>query len=118
MVRILLPALPDGEARMFKALRWILPVLAIIPLAAPPARAVDPQEVKKGIDKAKFFLKSQYGGHGGVGPGDSYAEGPAALAGLALLLSGEKRDDPAVQSIAAKVREAAINQNSTYHLAL
>src|SRR5262249_25580234 len=85
--------------------------------------AADKAAIDDSIKRAQTYLKNQLDPRvvnraEPVADVKAYAEAPAALAGVALLLSGERRDDPAVQEIARRVRAAAIDQGSTYHLAL
>lgn len=85
------------------------------------------ERIQASIAAAVKYLKTRHGtefvpnNELEVGENESgaYAEGPAALAGLALMESGiVAPNDPAIMNIAARVRHAAIRQHQTYQLSL
>jgi hypothetical protein len=84
-------------------------------LLAPAAPAADKQAIERAVDRGAAFLKGQQGQDGTWNYGEI---GATALCGLALLESGAKPDDPAVQKAAKAVREASIPLTKTYSLAL
>jgi len=95
--------------------------LGLACLAAAPARAANDEQIKNAILKARAYLQASFrsgSGTGGGQHGGAFGEGPAALAGIAMLESGVSPDDPTILSIARVVREAAVSQASTYQLAL
>jgi len=98
--------------------------LIIIAGVVCPIRA-DDRPYKAAMERAIGYLKQRFGGDNPAGqfaPGSEdsggHGEGPAALAGIAMLEAGVPLDDPVIQRIARQVREAAIHQNKTYQLAL
>ena len=111
-------------------------VCALLALGASVYGAEDPDKVKQSIERAVAYLKqnatkSEGVGFGALGapeappPGGGQAqstggfqEGPAVLAGIALLEAGVPASDPVIQSIAKIAREAGIAQTGTYQLAL
>jgi hypothetical protein len=93
----------------------VVAALAVALLLAPAAPAADKAAIERAVDKGAAFLKSQQGQDGSW----NYQEiGATALCGLALLESGAKPDDPAVQKAAKAVREASIPLTKTYSLSL
>ncbi|MCX7700594.1 MAG: HEAT repeat domain-containing protein [Gemmataceae bacterium] len=87
--------------------------------------SADERQYKAAMERAIGYLKQRFGGSnpaGNFAPGSEdsggHGEGPAALAGIAMLEAGVRLDDPVIQHIARQVREAAIHQNKTYQLAL
>lgn len=98
--------------------------LLLTAFIAAPRAAADPAKIKASIDKAIAFLKENNAVNdvpagppppGGV-PG--FAEGPAALVGVALLEAGVPADDPAIQKIARYIRGCAVRQDRVYQLSL
>jgi hypothetical protein len=96
-------------------MRW----LVLIGLLAAPAAGQGPAE-RAAVAKAAGYLKAKYAGGGPLAGGGhaNHALGEAALAGLALLEAGVPAADPVVQSLAARVRPAALGDTSTYAVAL
>jgi hypothetical protein len=98
-------------------------ILGAVVLLAPAARAVDKDKIQGAVDRGVAYLKGIQGPDGtwrctdqNVG-GDTTA-GATALCGVALLESGVKPDDPAVQKAARAVREQSVGLTKTYALAL
>src|SRR5947209_2016945 len=91
--------------------------LAIVIVLAPAARALDPDDaaIKKAVAKGVAYLRSTQT-EAGRWPHDQI--GATALAGLALVECGVRRDDPSVQKAAEVVREASLTMVQTYSLAL
>ncbi|MEZ6139592.1 MAG: HEAT repeat domain-containing protein [Zavarzinella sp.] len=79
-----------------------------------PAWAQPANPVKQAIDKGAEYLADVYKEEF---PG-SHALGKSCLAGMALLESGRKADDPVVENIANFVRSKALSNNSTYEVSL
>src|SRR5262245_12099497 len=93
---------------MSRPLRVAGPALALL-LTPGLAPAATPKEISEAIARGATYLRHHPAG----------AEvGPTALVGLALLESGARVDEPAVQAITAKVREGAFTETKTYHIAL
>jgi hypothetical protein len=100
--------------------------LGVLLVAIPSANAQDENQIRQSIAAATQFLLKQYAGTGPVDPtapegghGDgSHGEGPAALAGIAMLEAGVPHDNQVIQAITSRVRAAAIKQYLTYQLAL
>ncbi len=85
----------------------------------------DERQYRAAMERAIGYLKQRFGESSPAGnfvPGSEdaggHGEGPAALAGIAMLEAGVRLDDPVIQRIAQQVRQAAIHQNKTYQLAL
>lgn len=118
---------------MAKALARFSLVSAVAIAWAGVGLADHKKDVQTSIDMAIEYLKRSYGaldggnsgpgmaGAGLGGPGGhagGHEEGPAAMAGIAMIEAGVKLDDPAIQAIAKIVRAAAIVQDKTYQLSL
>jgi hypothetical protein len=87
----------------------------VLGTANAPARAVDPQEVTRAIDRGVEALRRMQSQEGKW----QHPEiGATALAGLTLVECGVDADDKAVQRAADAVRRASINLNHTYSIAL
>jgi hypothetical protein len=107
---------------MAKALVRFAPVLAALLVVVGSAQAANEAQIRAAIKAAVGFLKSgSYAmpveGTGG-GNGENYEEGPAALAGIAMMEAGVDPSETVIQSIAKIVREQAVKQHRTYQLAL
>jgi hypothetical protein len=87
-------------------------------LLAPAAPAADKAAIDRAVDRGATYLKSIQGQDGTWTYSPSPQIGATALCGLALVESGAKPDDPAVQKAAKAVREASIPLTRTYSLAL
>src|SRR6266404_5939387 len=86
-------------------------LLAVALAVAQPATAeVTDQKIKYGIQNGLSFAKKCVD--------ETTNEGQLALAGLAMLEAGVDPTDEAIQKIAKRVRATAVEQASTYHLAL
>src|SRR4051794_16754273 len=101
--------------------RLVLSLAAVV-LMAPPAWAqggggpVTPQQLDAAIKKGTDYLRGLY--KDGAKETGGFGLGPAALGGLALLEAEVPPTDPAVQKIAAAVRDRAIGEARTYSIAL
>ena len=84
-------------------------------LLAPAAPAADREAIQQAVDRGVAYLKSTQGGDG---TWQCSEIGATALAGLALVESGVKPNDPAVQKAAKAVREASVSCTKTYSLSL
>lgn len=81
--------------------------------------AATPKEIDAAVQKACTLLKEQYrAAKPGEAVGRGQGTGATALVGLALLESGVRADDPSMKAITAGIREAAITETQTYHIAL
>ena len=83
-----------------------------VAFAAVPARAAD---VDPAVKKGAEFLDAQYAK--GVA-NETYKLGSAALSGIALLEAGIKVDSPGLATIIKALRDEALAQTETYHVAL
>lgn len=97
----------------------------IVAAALSPTTRGDERQYKAAMERAIGYLKQHFGGNNpagnfGVGGEDAggHGEGPAALAGIAMIEAGVPLDDPVIQRIAQQVRAASIHQNRTYQLSL
>ena len=68
--------------------------LAVVPLQAAD---IDPQEVNDLINRSVVFLKNRQNRDGSWGTNDAQIVGYTSLNALALLSSGTKAQDPAIQ---------------------
>src|SRR5712692_2785470 len=91
--------------------------LAVLIVLAPAARAHDPDDaaIKQAVAKGVAHLKSTQTASGRW-PHEQI--GATALAGLALVECGVRRDDAGVQKAAEVIREASLTMDQTYSLAL
>lgn len=91
--------------------------LALVALSSGLVSAATQREIDAAIQRGTEYLKGQF--KNGAGPrGDSYGIGPTALVGIALLEAKVPASDPAMQAIAAAVREASYKETKTYQLSL
>src|SRR5260370_33647347 len=102
-------AIPPIEVIMGKALLRFGPVLGVLLLFTNSAWAVDDAVVKAKIKAAISYLSSQSYSMVEDGPRGPTVieEGPAALAGIALMEAGVDPGDPVIKNIATIVREKA-----------
>jgi hypothetical protein len=89
--------------------------LGMVLLLAPAARSADKETIQRAVDHGVAYLK---GIQGADGTWQGSEIGATALCGLALLESGIKADDPAVQKAAKAVREQSVSLTKTYSLSL
>jgi hypothetical protein len=105
---------------MFKVVFRFGPILGALLALAAPAPAANDQQIKTAIQSAVRYLKSvpvpQPRGNGAGLP--THEEGPAALAGIALMEAGVDPGDAHIQSIAKVIRDQAVKQTKSYQLAL
>jgi hypothetical protein len=115
-----------------------LPLAALL-LGVAPLAAEEPTDpaAKRAVKGGQMYLKNAYRNGlnpaAGVGPGAvtpfippqfadmlgaATIQGPAWLAGLALIESGVKPDDPVVAQLARAAREHVMGATSTYQLSL
>src|SRR5262249_32009610 len=73
------------------------------------------EAIQQAVDRGVAYLRGMQGPDG-TWPGDQI--GATALCGLALLESGVKADDPALEKAARAVREQSVALNKAYSLAL
>ena len=102
--------------------RYGIGIVGLIVLLG-PASAADEAKVKASINAAVAYLKANALSNVPAAGNpddqlDGLGEGPAALAGIALIEAGVPLNDPVIQQIAALVRKAAIPQSQTYQVAL
>jgi hypothetical protein len=93
----------------------VLLVIGVLALLACPSRAVDSDAIDKAVGRGVHALRTMQQSDG-TWPYDKI--GATALAGLTLLVCDVPTDDKAVQSAAARVREAAPRLVDTYSLSL
>jgi hypothetical protein len=93
----------------------MLLVVSVLAVLAGPARAVDSEAINSAIDRGVSALIRM---QDSTGKWPYPKIGATALAGLTLLECGKDKDHAAVQSAAARVREAAPKLTDTYSLAL
>jgi hypothetical protein len=89
--------------------------LCLAALVAPAAGAADKDAVERAVDRAAAYLRSTQQADGTWRHSEI---GATVLCGLALLESGARADDPAVQKAAKAVREASVSCTKTYSLSL
>ena len=102
------------------AYRWAATLLGV-GMFAGAAAAADQARINAAIAAGGAFLKQRYaqgGGAGGQGGVDDNGYGITALAGMAMIESGVKREDPAMTNVIRTVRSGALSQTKTYHVVL
>jgi hypothetical protein len=82
------------------------------------ASGAEPKEVEQALKKATGALKTLSARPVPAPGGLDFGIGTPALTGLALLEARVPADDPTVQAITAKVRDAAYKQTRTYQISL
>jgi hypothetical protein len=82
----------------------------------PPAKDVDPAQVRKAIDRGVAFLRQQQRPDGSFGQPGQYAVGVAGLCTLALIESGVDPQDPDVRRALNFIRSAEADW--TYDVAM
>lgn len=95
----------------------LLGLLCAVP--APAASGATPKEIDQAIKAGTAALKAFY--TKGAAPGAAGAAvgvGQTCLTGLALLEAGVPVNDPVVQTITERIRNASYDQTNTYHIAL
>lgn len=85
---------------------------------APTLKAADETKVNSSVTRAIAYLKTTYGTVAPEKSGGLYEEGPAALAGIAMIEAGVTLDDPAIKAIAKVVRAASLTSQHTYQMSL
>lgn len=98
---------------------WLIALLVLgcLVLGTSRAKAVDPELVRKAMEKGVQYLRRGGVEPGIVGTGD-VSTGLTALIGLTLLECDVDADDAAVQRAAKIVREASPGMTDTYTLSL
>jgi len=89
--------------------------------ACPAEQAVDAAAVQKAVEAGKEFLRKSQGSDGlwvYQPETPEFNIGLSALVGIALLESGETKQDPVIQNVARIVRASAPKLTKTYALAL
>jgi hypothetical protein len=93
----------------------MLLVVGVLASLAGPSRAVDREAIDRAVEKGVLALRRMQNMDG---TWRHEKIGATALAGIALLECGADKDDKAVQSAAARVREASYKLTDTYSLSL
>src|SRR5262245_7180760 len=101
-----------------------LAVIGAWPAPQAPAQDRQQQRIEAAIAKAVEYLKSrqagagEWSGAGGNAGGPSYATGPIALVGIALLECGVGPNEPVSEKAAKAVRQGGLREVRTYQLSL
>jgi hypothetical protein len=93
-----------------------LALLTLSVLSASPLNA-QPAGVEEAIQKGARYLSARFANGAARGEREN-GIGETALAGLALLETGAKPNDPAIRVITAAVRDGAFTETKTYQLSL
>src|SRR5690348_17265727 len=93
----------------------MLLVFGVLASLAGPLRAVDREAIDRAVEKGVIALRRMQNMDG---TWRDEKIGATGLAGIALLECGADKDDKAVQSAAARVREASFKLTDTYSLSL
>jgi hypothetical protein len=72
-------------------------------------------DVETAVKNGGAYLQKAWANGNG---GNNHKVGGAALAGMAMLEAGIKKDDPAIQKITKQVRDEALSQTETYQVSL
>jgi hypothetical protein len=114
----------SNEDGMLKLIFRIGLMAGMCLIGATRARAADPEKIKEAVAKAIEFLRFNYTDPGmtpraaSPNTGQAADDGQVSLAAIALLEAKVPLDDLVIQQIAARAREAAVDQVRTYNLAL
>jgi len=102
--------------------RW-LPIIALLPLLLAdrslPAQDLTPEMVRRSIGMGVEYLqKEQHPRNGDWAEYTFHSGGVTALCTLALINSGVKQNDPAVQKALVSLRDVGLPRGSTYATAM